>query len=148
MRRQREKMGTDSLFRQRTSRRFHRLAWRKRWLSPFFLVAIAAAHDIPADVTAQVFVKPAGDRLQLLVRVPLKAIRDVEFPERPGGYLDTGALYPRLEDAATLWIAQFVELYEDGTRLLKPAVAVTQLSLESDRSFASFDEARAHVTGP
>src|SRR5436190_12461654 len=111
------------------------------------LAAVAAAHDIPSDVTAQVYVKAAGDRLQLLVRVPLKAIRDVEFPERPGGYLDTDALYPRLTDAATLWIAQFVELYEDGARLPKPAVAATQLSLESDRSFASFDEARAHITG-
>jgi hypothetical protein len=111
------------------------------------LGAAAAAHDIPADVTAQVFLKPSGNRLELLVRVPLKAIRDVEFPARPNGFLDTDALYPWLADAATLWIAQPVEIYEDGARLPKPAVIATQLSLESDRSFASFETARAHVTG-
>jgi hypothetical protein len=118
------------------------------WLLTLLAAGSAVAHDIPADVTAQVFVKPAGDRLELLVRVPLSAIRDVEFPARPGGYLDTEALAPRLADAATLWIAQFVEIYENGAPLAKPTVAATQLSLESDRSFASFDEARAHVTGP
>ncbi len=112
------------------------------------LVAAAFGHDIPADVTAQVYLEPLSDRLQLLVRVPLGAIRDVEFRERPGGYLDTEALYPQLADAAKLWIAQFVELYEDGRPLARPSIAATQLSLASDRSFVSFDEARAHVTGP
>src|ERR1019366_2567771 len=48
----------------------------------------AAAHDIPNDVTVQAFVKPAGEQLHLLVRVPLKAISDIDFPERAGGYLD------------------------------------------------------------
>ncbi len=41
---------------------------------------MGAAHDIPSDVTVHAFVKPAGGRLQLLVRVPLKAIRDLDFP--------------------------------------------------------------------
>jgi hypothetical protein len=110
------------------------------WLLGVLAPVAAGAHDIPADVTAQVFVRPAGHRLELLVRVPLRAIRDVEFPERPGGYLDTGRLAPQLPDAATLWIAQFVEIYEDGVRLPKPAVVATQLSLESDRSFVSFEK--------
>ena len=30
-----------------------------------------AAHEIPNDVTVQAFVKPSGDRLNLLIRVPL-----------------------------------------------------------------------------
>src|SRR5713226_2226428 len=65
----------------------------------------AAAHDIPSDVTVHAFVRPAGERLQLLVRVPLKAIRDLDFPERERGYLDVEKLAPRLPDAATLWIS-------------------------------------------
>jgi len=32
-----------------------------------------SAHDIPNDVTVQVLVKPDGQRVQLLVRAPLKA---------------------------------------------------------------------------
>ena len=107
-----------------------------------------AAHDIPVDVTVHVFVKPAGDRLQLLVRVPLRAMRDIMVPELPGGYLDVEKLAPLLPDAATLWISDFVELYEGERRLPKPRVTATQVSLASDRSFESFDAAFAHVNGP
>jgi hypothetical protein len=124
-----------------------------RW--SLFLVAVflaqagnAAAHDIPSDLTVHAFVKPAGERLQLLVRVPLKAIRDLDFPERERGYLDVEKLSLQLPDAATLWISNFVEIYEGETRLANARVAATQVSIESDRSFASFQEALAHVTGP
>ena len=112
------------------------------------LAGSATAHDIPADVTVHEFLKPAGNRLQLVVRVPLKAIRDVEFPESAGGYLEIDKLLPRLPDAAALWIGQFVEIREAESRLPRPDVAAVQISLESDRSFASFETAVAHVTGP
>jgi hypothetical protein len=108
----------------------------------------AAAHEIPADVTAQLLVKPAGERLRVLVRVPLKSMRDVEFPEIDGGYLDVEKLNPQLPDIAALWIANFVEVYEGESRLPAPSVAATQLSFESDRSFASFEEAFSRVSGP
>jgi len=120
-------------------------------LSLFFLLlpSLAAAHDIPNDVTAQLYLKPQGDRLHLLVRVPLKAIRDVIFPERGPGYLDLEQAAPLLPDAAILWISDFIELYEGDDRLPpKPRVTAARLSLESDRSFASYDEALAHITGP
>ena len=45
------------------------------------------AHEIPASVLIRAFVKPEGKRLTLLVRVPLEAIRDVQFPLRGPGYL-------------------------------------------------------------
>lgn len=108
----------------------------------------AAAHDIPVDVTTHMLVRPSGERLQVLVRVPLKSMRDVEFPQTEEGYLDVEQLSPQLPDVATLWIANFVEVYEDGSLLPKPTVAATRLSFESDRSFASFEEALAHVAGP
>ena len=108
----------------------------------------AAAHDIPNDVTVQAFVKPQGDRLHLLVRVPLKAMRDIEFPERGPGYLDLARADALLLDAATLWISEFIELYENDTRLPKPQVIATRVSLQSDRSFLSYEEALAHLTRP
>jgi len=108
----------------------------------------AAAHEIPNDVTVQAFIKPSGDRLHMLVRVPLKAMRDIIFPERANGYLDLVQTAPFLPDASTLWISDFIDLYEGDTRLPKPKVVATQLSLESDRSFADYDAALAHVTGP
>ncbi|HYM09532.1 MAG TPA: HupE/UreJ family protein [Bryobacterales bacterium] len=121
-----------------------------RFLLALFLAQAGsvAAHDIPSDITAQLFVKPAGGRLQVLVRVPLKAIRDVAFPERERGYLDIGKLAPLLPDAATVWISNFIEIYEGETRLPPPRIVATQISLPSDQTFASFEEAVAHVTGP
>ena len=108
----------------------------------------AAAHDIPNDVTVQAFVKPEGERLHVLVRVPLKAIRDINFPERGQGYLDLARVDALLPDAAVMWISDFIEVYEDDARLARPRVVETRIALESDRSFASYEQALAHVTGP
>jgi hypothetical protein len=112
------------------------------------LASNAAAHDIPSDVAAHVFVKPAGEHLQLLVRVPLRSMRDVNFPEIEGGYLDVAKLAPELPDIATVWISNAIEIFEGETRLPQPRVVATQISIPSDRAFASFDEALAHVNAP
>jgi hypothetical protein len=109
----------------------------------------AMAHDIPNDVTVQAFLKPAGEHLALLVRVPLRAMRDVDFPARGReNYLDLERTQPLLSDAARLWISDFIDVYEDDAVLPKPQVVETRLSLPSDRSFTSFDDAMAHVAGP
>ena len=121
-----------------------------RTLALFLILAsVAAAHDIPNDVTVQVFLKPDRDHLNLLVRVPLTSIRDVVFPERGAGFLDLDRTGPLLPDAAILWISDFLELYEGDVRLpQKPRVAAARIALESDRSFASYEDALAHFTGP
>lgn len=105
------------------------------------------AHDIPNDVTVQVFVKPDGARLHLLVRAPLRACRDVDFPKRGPGYLDLERADASLRDAATQWISDSIQLYEGDSALPKPRVVEARVSLESDKSFASYEEALAHVTG-
>jgi len=105
------------------------------------------AHDIPNDVTVQGFLKPEGQRLHLLVRVPLRACRDIDFPTRGPGYLDLARADASLRDAATLWISDNVELYEGDTRLSGPRVIDARVSLESERFFESYDDALAHVTG-
>src|SRR5579872_6340856 len=91
-----------------------------------FIVLAAAlaaqAHDIPNDVTLQAFLKPEGQRLRLLVRAPMKAMRDVEFPQKGPGYLDLARSGPFLADAATLWISDAIALYEGETRLPKARV--------------------------
>ena len=45
----------------------------------------APAHDTPADVTVQMFVKPEGRTLRVLLRVPLTAMQDINFPTRGPG---------------------------------------------------------------
>jgi hypothetical protein len=107
-----------------------------------------AAHDIPSDATVQMFFKPAGNHLNILVRVPLKTMRDVDFPERGQGYLDFDHVDPALRECATLWISDFIDVYENDARLPKPQVVATRLSLGSDPSFASYDQALAHLAGP
>src|SRR5258708_38013530 len=84
------------------------------------LLGTASAHDIPSDVTVHAFVKPSGQRLQLLMRVPLKAMRDVDFPENAQGYLDVAKLAPLLPVAATLWSSDSVAFYEEARRLTTP----------------------------
>ncbi|HUJ49942.1 MAG TPA: HupE/UreJ family protein [Bryobacteraceae bacterium] len=109
----------------------------------------ATAHEIPNDITIQAFLRPEGHRLRLLVRIPLTAMRDFNFPEKGRDpYLDINGTAAMLPNAATLWISDFVEVYEGDTKLGKPTVTATQLSLLSDRSFASYEQALAHVTGP
>jgi hypothetical protein len=112
------------------------------------LCLITEAHDIPADITIQSFLKPEGQHLYLLLRVPLKAMRDIEFPRRGPGYLELDRLDEYLRDASEQWISNFTQIEESGRQLPKPAIAAARVSLESDKSFASYDEALAHVNGP
>src|SRR6266481_622464 len=121
-------------------------------LAAVFLIAAvagpAAAHDIPNDIAIQTFLNPEGQQLHYLLRIPLKAMREVEFPKRGPGYLDLARIDEYLRDAATQWIAQFTEIDEGSTPLPKPAIVEARVSLESDKSFASYEQALAHVRGP
>src|SRR5207253_2482394 len=76
------------------------------------------------------------------------AMSDINFPERGPGYLDLARVNELLPGAATLWITDFIELYENDTRLARPQIVATRISLPSDRSFVSYEDAIAHVTGP
>ena len=119
------------------------------WLALLLVLpCVALAHDIPNDITVQAFLKPSGNQLDLLVRVPLKAMRDLVFPTRGPGYLDLAQADLFLHDASSLWISDSIELYEGETRLPKPEIAAFRASLPSDRSFGSFETAVAHVMGP
>ena len=87
--------------------------------------------------------------MMLLVRAPLNAMRDMDVPKRAGGYLDLARADAVLRDAATLWIGDYVRLYEGDRPLGRPQVVAARVSLPSDRSFQqSYREALAHVTGP
>ena len=108
----------------------------------------ALGHDIPQDITVRAFIKPEGQRLRLLVRVPLEAMRDVTFPLIGPGYLDLSRADEALRDAAVLWIGQEVSLFENGTRLAVPELAAIRVSLPTDPSFHGYDTALASVRGP
>ena len=108
----------------------------------------AEGHEIPTDVVVQAYLKPEGERLNLLVRVPLEAMRDIQFPQRGPGYLDIAAANGMLRDAAQLWIANDIDLYEDDRQLTDKRVAAVRVALPSDRSFQSYEQAYERLTGP
>ncbi|MES2561155.1 MAG: HupE/UreJ family protein [Pseudomonadota bacterium] len=107
----------------------------------------AQAHDIPADIAVQAYIKPAGERLRLLVRVPLKAMRDVDYPRRDAGLIDLARVTPALHEAAALWIADNVRVYENDQLLAAPHVRRARISLAADKAFAAYESALAHVQG-
>ena len=119
-------------------------------LAGALLLALPArfyAHEIPASVIVRLFVKPDHDRLRLVMRVPVEAMRDVELPLRGPGYLDIPRAEPLLRDAAMIWLADYIQLYEGERQLSGAHIESSRISLPSDRSFASYDDAVAHVRG-
>jgi len=110
--------------------------------------ARVSAHDIPRDVTVQAFARPEGHTFTLLVRVPLTAIMDIEFPRRERDYVDLERVDQSLRDAAMIWLARKIDLYEEDMLLPEPRIRSTRMSLDSDRSFSSYEEALAHINGP
>jgi hypothetical protein len=111
------------------------------------LLPVASAHEIPSDVTVRMLVRPEGDRVRLLVRAPLEAMQDVVFPTFGPGYLDVPRAESQLRDAARLWLADNVELYE-GERRLPLTIVAVRAAIPSDRSFDDYGAALAHFAAP
>lgn len=122
----------------------------RRWLlAATALLAVAAtpglAHDIPNDLRVHAWMRADGERLQVLVRVPLALLLNLDLPKRGIGYLDLPNVQdhlPRAIDATTRDFAFF----EDGERLT-PLRGEARISLPSDKSFQSYEEALASIRG-
>ena len=123
-----------------------------RYLGLLIVLAVASplarAHEVPSDVTVRMLVRPEGQRLKLLVRAPLEAMQDITFPLVGPGYLDVPNADSQLRDAARLWLADSLEVYEDGRRVSRLEVAAVRASIPSDRSFEEYESALAHLRGP
>src|SRR5262245_20944444 len=124
----------------------------KVWSAALFAIALfpvsLSAHDIPNDVTVHAFLKPQDSRLHLVIRVPLRALRDIEFPKRGATFLDIPNADAALREAAMVWVPSSMELYENDHRLENPVLTSVRISLPSDRSFESYDAAVARLRDP
>ena len=105
----------------------------------------AVAHEIPTDVVVQSYLKPEAGTVNLLLRVPLEAMRDVDIPLRGPGYIDVERAEPFLRDAGEIWLANFIRIYADGELLEDWRIDAARLSLPSDRSFRNYDDAYTHI---
>jgi hypothetical protein len=108
----------------------------------------AWAHEIPTDVVIHTILKPEGDRLNFIVRVPLEAMRDVNFPESGPGYLVISEADQTLRDAAIIWIAREVTLYENGRPLEEWQIDAARLSLPSTSPGDNYADAYKNVLSP
>jgi hypothetical protein len=110
--------------------------------------SVAHAHDIPGRVSVLAYVQPQDDRLLVLVRVPLEALTEIDFPTRGPGYLDLARAAPALEDAARLYLSDAIKLFADGTALGTGQLLHARVAPVSDRSFVDFGTALALVQSP
>jgi uncharacterized membrane-anchored protein YitT (DUF2179 family) len=105
----------------------------------------AAAHEIPGELRIHAIVKAEDERLRVLARVPLELLLNLNLAKRGSGYLDLR----RVEEAmpkAVAATAQGLVFLEDG-KPLQLLRGEGRLSLASDQSFGSFEQALAAVRG-
>ena len=107
----------------------------------------ALAHEVPSDLTVDTFVKPENHVLRVAIRVPLSGLMGIDMPKEGVGYLALNYLDPALQKTAQLMV-DGLDLYENDSRLTSPRLISTRVSLPFDTSFASYETALAHLTGP
>jgi hypothetical protein len=114
-----------------------------------FAPARPAAHEIPSDVRVQMFVRPDGNRLRVLVRFPMASTADtVQWPVLREGFLDLSRAEDSLREAASLFLADYITAYEGDRQLDPPTITAVRAAQPADASFDSYDSALASVTGP
>src|SRR5207302_8036187 len=100
-----------------------RIAERFLGLVLFAAIVHAANRPIPEVVNVKAFVRLESGSLDLVLRVPLAAVKDIQFPIRgEAGYLDLEALKSMLPGAADHWIAGGFEVYDHGDPVSRPEV--------------------------
>jgi hypothetical protein len=138
--------------RERPDRRPARAGYLARLitLAVALLAALPApvlAHELPVRVVVRMIAAADADRVELMVRVPLEAMRDVDFPLTPQGYLQIDEARDSLVEAAGLWIVDGIVLRAGGAPVA-PAHVEVRLGLPGDRAFADAAAARRHFAGP
>lgn len=112
-------------------------------------LTIAAERQIPTAVNIRAFTAEQDGQLEVLVRMPLGAVKNVQFPVRGDSeILDLAQLQTMLSGIAEHWVATNVEIRDRGLVLSRPAVVATRLSIISDPSFNSFASAQTRFAAP
>lgn len=112
------------------------------WL---LLPVTSLGHEIPADVRVQVYVAEEDDALMVLLRVPLQAMRDIDFALQGPGYLDLAVAETQLPEAVTLWLRGELKFDLDGDPVAAPTLLAARLALPNDSSFSSYPSARRAI---
>ena len=117
-------------------------------LAMLWIPNLVLAHDIPSRVTVYAFVKPEGNELTALLRVPMEAFGEVSFPLRGPGFLQFSEAQFELNDAARIYITESMHFFENGVELTEKELRLARVSLPSNRSFTTFEEAMENIQSP
>lgn len=117
-------------------------------ISLLLVSGLVSAHDIPVRVTVYAFVKPEGNQLKVLLRVPMEAFGEITFPLSGPGYLQISQAERELREAARVYITESIHFYENGVELTEKELQETRVSLPSNRSFSSYDSALENIMSP
>ena len=109
-------------------------------------ISTAVAHDTPNAVSLHAFVKPEGERLHLLIRIPLVLLGTLDLPRRGPGFIDLPRIDKHLELAAAIAAKEF-ELRADGERLVAERSA-QRITPPSDDAFQTYARALELIHGP
>ncbi len=109
---------------------------------------LSSAHDIPSRVTVYAFVKPDGNQLTALLRVPMEAFSEISFPLRGPGYIQFSEADFALNDAARVYITESIHFYENGEQLTEKRLEAVRVSLPSNRSFTTYEDALENILSP
>src|SRR5262249_11694199 len=135
----------------RTARRFRDSMKRAQWILAVLLslwAGTASAHEVPDRVQIAMFLKPEGERMLILVRMPANALIDFLLPTlEQGNWVDLANSGAMAEQGASVWIADLLTLSENGAPLSRPEVRAVRLSMANDPSFTTFDDALSRVMG-
>ena len=130
-------------------KQFARLLAASALLAGLFLYPAAAwAHDIPSRVTVYAFVKPEGNQLTALLRIPMEAFGEISFPLRGPGYLQISEAEFALRDAARVYITESLHFYENGVELEEKYLEAARVSLPSSRAFTDYETALENINSP
>ena len=110
-----------------------------------FLPAVTHAHDIPSRITVNAFVKPEGNTLTALLRVPMEAFGEISFPLRGPGFIQISKADFAIRDAARVYITESFKFYENGVELTEKQLGAVRVELPSDRSFVDYARALENI---
>jgi len=106
---------------------------------------IVRAHEFKLDAVINAFVKIEPGEAQLVIRAPLYLFKQVRFPVT-GAQIDVDNSAPAVERALAA-LQKDITLFEND-RPLVASHAMGRLSLPSDRSFETYEQAASHVAEP
>jgi len=114
-------------------------------------IAPAHAHDVADEIAVTGFVKPSGNETEVLWRVPLAMLADLDLPQAPAGFVDLARVGPALRLAAGA-VARAFALHDgskgEGNVPLDHRIVALRVSPPGDREFETLDQARALIHGP